>query len=217
MQEVISQLGDSSDQRFRLKYILPEENSKDFAAVLQETLLPLLESRQNEVQEPSEGDHEEPEKRMAHAFELIGNEIESLQENIYQVVVASLARHCPDVQLSSNTTEFVLEGLDSEAFIGKLKSLLSSQKDCISPLIEYARIQGATLVPMELISGMELYSLTVKELDIVRRRLVPYSRPAIWTTLTYATRSFWWRKSEAAIRFKWKECDRALRTAILRS
>ena len=125
---LISYLEETPDERFRLKYLLSEELLRDFANYIIGSILPEIEdSKSNEEILNST---------------LINDEISYLQEKILDEIIKKTEEICPDYKLFSDELYVVDNFTNKKDFILRNKELLKSEINSISPLIEYARIEG---------------------------------------------------------------------------
>ena len=132
---LIEYLGETPDERFRLKYILPESILEEFSTYIIKSILPKI----NNIKELN--------------LELIKPEIDYLLDRIFDVIIKKTKEICPDYELFSDKL-YILDHIKiKKDFILSNKALLKSEENSISPLIEYARIEGnlsASWIPNEL-------------------------------------------------------------------
>lgn len=129
LDEIIMEIEESSDERFRLKYIL-ENNS---IQIIAQYILDAFKYVANE----------EVEEMLSSQSTLA--EIKYLTDKIMQDVEEKVKLLCVDYDLFENDT-YVIENINSkDEFITKIKSLLKNDINSISPLIKYARIEGNLL------------------------------------------------------------------------
>ena len=136
---VISYLEETADERFRLKYLLSEDILKEFDRYIINIILPKID-KNIEYEESLNS-------------QTIINEIEYLLTRMLDEISTKTKEICPDYELFSNKLYSIKSITDKKEFILKNKALLKSEIDSISPLIEYARIEGdlsASWIPDEL-------------------------------------------------------------------
>ncbi len=128
---VISYLEETSDERFRLKHIVPSNFLEEINDYILETILPKIEDRQNDEEILSS--------------QSIKSEIEYLVNKILEAITEKTKEICPDYKLFSDELYFIKDITVKKEFILRNKALLKSDLNSISPLIEYARIEGDLL------------------------------------------------------------------------
>ncbi|MFA6196542.1 MAG: ATP-binding protein [Sulfurimonas sp.] len=135
---VLSYLEETPDERFRLKYILSEAQLKEFDKYIIETILPKIEDKQNEEKSLNSN--------------IIKAEISYLSNLMLDAIIDKTEEICPDYKLFSDELYIIENIAIKKEFILKNKTLLKSELNSISPLIEYARIEGdlsASWIPKE--------------------------------------------------------------------
>ena len=121
---LIEYLGETPDERFRLKYILSELRLQEFSKYIIQDILPKISNSQE------------------LNLETIKPEIDYLLDKIFNEIIKKTEEICPNYKLFGNEL-YILDNIkDKKDFILRNKSLLKSEENSISPLIEYARIEG---------------------------------------------------------------------------
>jgi len=136
---VIAYLEETPDERFRLKYLLSEELLQEFNNYIIETILPKIDKNDS--------------LENALNSQKIISDIEFLLDRILEEIINKTKEICPNYTLFSNVLYTIDNIRDKKEFILKNKALLKSEVNSISPLIEYARIEGdlsASWIPKEL-------------------------------------------------------------------
>ena len=132
----------TSDQRFRLYYLLNENELKEIVTKIAD-LIPTMKTRFNELQRDFPGRNDEKD-----IFDWVFNEnkilVQKIENEIFSKINAKVSELCYSTEIASGYNHFQFSE-DKSKFIDKCKRLLSSEKDSISPVIEYARIQGNLL------------------------------------------------------------------------
>ena len=128
---IIPYLEETPDERFRLKYIVSSNFLKEINDYILETILPKIEDRQNNEEILSS--------------QSIKVEIDYLVNKILEAIAHKTREICPDYELFSDELYFIKDKKDKKEFILQNKALLKSDLNSISPLIEYARIEGDLL------------------------------------------------------------------------
>ncbi|MBN2782050.1 MAG: hypothetical protein JXQ66_02290, partial [Campylobacterales bacterium] len=125
---VLQYLEETPDERFRLKYILAEELLKKFDEYIIKNILPIIDKNQNDEKTLNSNQ--------------IRAEITYLSNQMLDAIIDKTKEICPDYTLFSNELYTIEHITDKKEFILKNKALLKSELNSISPLIEYARIEG---------------------------------------------------------------------------
>ena len=128
---LISYLEETPDERFRLKYLVSAGFLKEINDYLIEMVLPQINDNQNSEE--------------VFSSQLIISEIENLLNKILDEITNTTKEICPDYELFSNKLYIIDDIRDKKEFILKNKAILKSEPGSISPLIEYARIEGNLL------------------------------------------------------------------------
>jgi len=129
--DIISYLEETPDERFRLKYIVSMEFLEEINDYILESILPKI--KENQSSEELFNSH------------IITSEIEKLLNKILDAIIKKTKEICPDYELFNNELYIIDDIQNKKEFILKNKAILKSDLDSISPLIEYARIEGDLL------------------------------------------------------------------------
>jgi len=129
--DLISYLEETPDERFRLKYIVSIEFLEEINDYILESILPQI--KENQSSEEIFSSH------------IITSEIDKLLNKILEAIVKKTKEICSDYELFSNELYIINNIQNKKEFILKNKAILKSELDSISPLIEYARIEGNLL------------------------------------------------------------------------
>lgn len=135
-EQVLENIGESPDQRFRLRYMLPSEKQKELAEVVTREVLPKLTDwiaanfpDETEVEAVFELALEEALRGRLQTLE--GEVLEIINDRVHAATGRELADG--EVVISRNTlTELV----------DTLKPMLAAEDNSISPVVRHARIQG---------------------------------------------------------------------------
>ncbi len=130
--DIINKLKESSDQRFRLKYILDD----DFLSGIENRII----ENERLYQDFSE-DIKLSEIDDSSEIRLL---IEELSSKIFIEIEKKLSKIC-NVSYDSDNLIYSFIQDDKESFITETKKFLSNEKDSLSPLIKYARVEGSLL------------------------------------------------------------------------
>lgn len=140
-EKVVKNIRQTSDQRFRLYYLLSLEFSNEIAEEIT-SLLPALEQGVYAYQKDFPEDKDETEIFV----EFVINDMGALYSDIRNAVIEEIQRvtsaSCDNAVLEEEWQLYKFETQSNDAFVKKCKSLLSSEPGSISPVIEYARIRG---------------------------------------------------------------------------
>ncbi|MEW6672835.1 MAG: hypothetical protein AB1427_14105 [Thermodesulfobacteriota bacterium] len=134
--QVIENIGESPDQRFRLRYILPSDSQRTYADMIVHDFLPIIvDWIQNNF--PDEQD-------VDGVFELavgetLAEKLNSLQTEILSFINGRV-REKTGKDLADGTV--VIEHKTLQDFIDMLKPLLAAEPNSLSPVVRYSRIQG---------------------------------------------------------------------------
>jgi energy-coupling factor transporter ATP-binding protein EcfA2 len=120
LKDVIDNLGESPDQRFRLKYIVSEGMLEIFSAKLIESSISAIDNYEIGFEQPF---------------------IKELAKNIFDVVQDNLRKYT-DLTLTEKQITHLVKYDDRDSCIDSAKLFLKAGKNSLSPLVSYARIQG---------------------------------------------------------------------------
>jgi hypothetical protein len=132
----------TSDQRFRLYYLINDEEQKNIVASLIK-LAPVLEKniKQLVYEFPDEPEQQEIFIELS-IEELSKNELLEIENNIYSIIKENVKQTCRGYDLSTGSGNYQINANSLDSLIQECKPILSSEKGSISPVIEYARLQG---------------------------------------------------------------------------
>jgi addiction module HigA family antidote len=132
-------LGESPDQRFKLRCFLNESARASLAAEIKAQILPRVRSwiKTTFPNEPDET------TTLALALEQFAPEIRSLQSKVISVIDERVRALCAIPPSSPYPESHAFADHDRAAFVAKLKEFLGSDEGCISPVLEKARVRGA--------------------------------------------------------------------------
>lgn len=151
---VTENLEETPDERFRLRYILTQEQREDLAEEIIR-LMPVLDATVKKLTADLQSSDDEMGVVVDLALEHHKDVIGALNTEILRLIEAKVAEVCDGHRLYSDPEFYQHSSTDPTAFVDRAKLLLSSAKDSISPVVEYARLQGNLLAPW-LPSGVEL-------------------------------------------------------------
>jgi len=137
----------TKDQRFRLYYLLTEDEQKGIITNL-EQLTPLVEEKIELLKSDFPDDLDQQEIFIELAVdELSKNELLEYENEIFSLITEKVKTVCNGYNLSTGTGSYQITANDAQSLITECKAILSSEIKSISPVVEYARIQGNILAP----------------------------------------------------------------------
>jgi len=145
-EKIIKNLRQTSDQRFRLYYLL----SKDLLEKTAEQIIklsPLVDERVTKYQQDFPEAQEEIGIFVEFALNDLSDNYAAISSNIIAEIQRMLASACDGQQLDSIGKVYKYSNISHGYFVTKCKEILSSEANSISPLIEYARIRGNISAP----------------------------------------------------------------------
>lgn len=145
LEDIIENLEETPDERFRLRYILTTEELEEVAKTISSSLLPRLHSSIDALKIELESTEEDIGVIVDLALEDIKNEFSEIQKHIIGLIAKKVSEMCNGHKLFSATDYYQHSEQKLDEFIVQAKKLLSSAKDSISPVIEYARLEGNLL------------------------------------------------------------------------
>ncbi|MDX7921127.1 hypothetical protein SJS82_04175 [Aeromonas media] len=151
---VTEDLEETPDERFRLRYILTQDQREELAVEIVE-FMPVLDATVKKLTAELQSCDEELGVVVALALDSHKDVISALNAEILRLIEVKVAEVCNGHRLYSDPEFYQHSSNDLNAFVDGAKLLLSSTKDSISPVVEYARLQGNLLAPW-LPSGVEL-------------------------------------------------------------
>ncbi|MHA6632365.1 hypothetical protein ACX3OY_01025 [Citrobacter farmeri] len=140
-EDVKRSLRQTSDQRFRLYYLL---DTKDIERFSEEIifLTPLLTKKINELKDIFKEDITDQDEYISFAIEELSSEIGNVQSKIMDAIQSVVKLTCDGSMLNDSSLIYKFCSPDKDTFLTKCKKILSSDKESISPVVEYARITG---------------------------------------------------------------------------
>ena len=134
--QVVENLEESPDERFKLKYLVPDNKREEYAREIVETFLPLLDS----WIEQNFPDEDEIDQVFELALEEgLKSELATFQERILDFVAGRVR----DVSGSALENGYILiEEKNRSEFIARLKTILAAESGSLSPVISHARVRG---------------------------------------------------------------------------
>jgi len=142
--KIIKNLRQTSDQRFRLYFLLSPEFSEQIKNRIID-LSPLVDQKVAEYQH--EFPEDEPGLFVDFALTDLGDSYTSICSAIIEEVQRKAKLVCNGDGLESSWKVHTYSDDEKVRFIAKCKELLSSEVNSISPLIDYARIRGNLAAP----------------------------------------------------------------------
>lgn len=143
---LLRELRQTSDQRFRLYYLLHPDFMSQIVDHI-EALMGVLEERVKALQEEFPEDEDETGIFVEWAMNDLGDSYSSLKASIIEEIQKRVADTCDGMQLGDGWSIFAHEDSSREGFLGKCRAILSSESDSISPVIQHARIRGPLYSP----------------------------------------------------------------------
>jgi hypothetical protein len=145
-EKIVKNIRQTSDQRFRLYYLLSTTFAEEIAGQIV-GLLPALEEGVRAYQQ----DFPEDKDETGIFVEFVISELGAPYSDIRNAVITEIQRlisvSCDGATLEHEWRLHKFETASRDDFVKKCKELLSSEIDSISPVIEYARIRGNLRAP----------------------------------------------------------------------
>ncbi len=142
---VAEDLEETPDERFRLRYILAAEQLEELAKEIV-NFIPTLSKEVQVLCDNFQSKDEEIGIVVDIAMEQHKATLTALKTKILDHIQAKVFELCDGHKLFSSDTNFFQHSSDDRnEFITKAKLLLSSAKNSVSPVVEYARLQGNLL------------------------------------------------------------------------
>lgn len=145
-EKIIKNIRQTSDQRFRLYYLLSTKFSEEIAAQIA-GLLPALEDGVRVYQRDFPDDQEETDIFVELVISELGNRYLDIRSTVIAEIQRLTSVSCDGVTLEQEWRLHKFKTESKDHFVKKCKELLSSEVDSISPVIEYARIRGNLKAP----------------------------------------------------------------------
>lgn len=140
-EDVKRSLRQTNDQRFRLYYLLDVSDIANFAEEVI-SLTPLLSEKIDELKEIFTDDITDQDEYISFAIDELNDKVECIQNKIMDSIQSNVMSICNGSMLSNESQIFKYISTEKEDFIKKCKKILSSDKESISPVVEYARLSG---------------------------------------------------------------------------
>lgn len=144
-EEIIENLEETPDERFRLRYILTTIELEEIAKSISDVFLPKLHDSVTSLKIELDSDKEDFGVIVDLALEGMKEDSSEIQEHIIGLISKKVAEMCEGHKLFSATDYYQHSEQKVDDFINQAKKLLSSGKNSISPVIEYARLEGNLL------------------------------------------------------------------------
>lgn len=144
LDDLISDLEETPDERFRLKYILSESELESIAEEIKSYILPDLSNRVEELKKEFDSSSDELGIIVDMALDNLESKI-SIENKILDLICTKVSEMCDGFDLFSVNDCYQHSENNKDDFIKQAKKLLSSSKNSISPVVEYARVQGDLL------------------------------------------------------------------------
>lgn len=145
-EEIVESLEETPDERFRLRYILTTAELEEIAGKISDPLLPKLHESVKSLKIELGSGEEDRGVIVDLALEGdIRSNFSEIQEYIISLIVKKVAEMCNGHNLFSTTDYYQHFEQEPSEFIAQAKKLLSSAKNSVSPVIEYARLEGNLL------------------------------------------------------------------------
>lgn len=126
--EIVFELEQTPDERFKLKQIISAETIKAKASLIFDNIIPLIKNE---------------DKEEIFSKPWLKNEIDKITSDLIEEIEEKFKEKCSSSYVLFSDEPYVIEGIsDKETFIKKNKDLLSNESGSISVLVEYIRIEG---------------------------------------------------------------------------
>jgi hypothetical protein len=145
-EKIVKNIRQTSDQRFRLYYLLSPKFSEEIAAQIA-GLLPDLEAGVRAYQQDFPEDRDETGIFVEFVISELGNSYSDIRSAVIEEIQRLTSASCDGATLEPEWRLHKFETASKDQFVKKCKELLSSEIDSISPVIEYARIRGNLKAP----------------------------------------------------------------------
>ena len=140
-EKIVKNLRQTSDQRFRLYYLISNEFAEEIAERII-ALSPCVDQKVEVYQDDFPEDQEETGIFVEFALNELGDDYASICDDILEEVQRRAEIACNGERFDSTWKVYKHVGENELEFVAKCKEILSSEVNSISPLIEYARIRG---------------------------------------------------------------------------
>lgn len=143
---VAEDLEETPDERFRLRYILTADQLDELAKEIVH-FMPALDTAVQALCSDLQSKEEELGVVVDIAMDQHKEALAAIKTKILGHIQTKVSEVCDGHKLFSDADFFQHSSGDLEGFIAKAKLLLSSAKNSVSPVVEYARLQGNLLAP----------------------------------------------------------------------
>lgn len=135
----------TKDQRFRLYYLLSEDEQQGVIDSLKASI-PLLEKTIELLKADFPNDAEKEICEIS-VNDIYQENLIDIENKIFSLIKGKVENICDGYNISTGLGHYQVKLTTLEALIDKCRSILSSEIGSISPVIEYARLQGNILSP----------------------------------------------------------------------
>ena len=140
-EKIARDIRETSDQRFRLYYLLSEDYMGYIAQRIYD-LSPSIDKKIEQCKLEFPNDNEETDFFVELAIDEMAESYKSICSEIIAEIQLKVKDVCDGKELGPSLGIYKYSSTDKASFIAKCKKILSSDKDSISPVIEHARICG---------------------------------------------------------------------------
>ena len=144
IENIAQDLEETPDERFRLKYILAKDELLEVANEIAK-LLPLFHISVEKLKADFESNDQDLNELIELTLEQYNHELSVINNILIGKIKEKVSYLCNGFQLFSDVDYFQHSSDNLDSFIDQAKKLLSSTKNSISPIVEYARLQGNIL------------------------------------------------------------------------
>lgn len=141
---IVENLKETPDEKFRLKYILTTEQQTELATEIQQ-FMPTLDAAVKKLCTDLQSNEEDLGVIVEMAIDEHRGTIDGIKARILGYIKTKVSEVCDGSTPFTDTDYFQHSSDDLEKFVAKAKLFLSSTNDSISPVVEYARLQGNLL------------------------------------------------------------------------
>ena len=140
-EKVVRNIRETSDQRFRLYYLLSEDYMGYIAQRICD-LSPSIDKKVEQCKLEFPDSKEETDILVELAIDEMAESYKSICSEIIAEIQLKIKGSCDNKELGPSLEIYKYSSADKASFIAKCKKVLSSDKDSISPVIEHARVCG---------------------------------------------------------------------------
>lgn len=139
-EELVLNLEESPDQRFRLRFMINETERSSIAANIAQNLLPKI---QEWIDQNFPDEKDDLDILVGFALEDGSSvELKHIQERIMSVIQAATQSLCGTQEAEPFPESYTIEEESIGPFLKRLKPFLDAEEGSISPVIERARVRG---------------------------------------------------------------------------